>query len=278
VSAVAFNPDGTTLATGAFDARARLWDVATGGTLAILEEQAFKSVAISPDGTRLATGSIAGASLWDVATGERLARLVGHEGIVACVGFSPDGTRLATGSSDTTVRLWDTATGKELVVLRGHEGTVESVAFIRDGAGLATASWDGTIRLWGLSNAEMNRNRRAAAERRERLGPTVDGWFAGDLDDVKAKLAAAKETMPPEDWHEAGNLVLMRAHARRHAIDATGDPARASGQRNAATPSLGGPTANPASGPTATETAPSRGNPASSGNDPGAPAAVAVPE
>jgi WD40 repeat protein len=65
------------------------------------------SVAFNPDGTRIASGSFdKTVRLWDTASGELLATLTEHEGAVISVAFSPDGTRIASGSDDRTVRLW----------------------------------------------------------------------------------------------------------------------------------------------------------------------------
>ena len=213
LTSVAFSPDGTLLATGSWDQTARLWDTAKQEELAVLpHESVVWSIAFSPDGTRLATGSWDNtARLWDAATAKELAVLKGHGQEINSITFSPDGTRLATGSNDTTARLWDAATYKELAVLKSHEKAVTSVAFSPDGTRLATGSWDATARIWGLSNAEIYRNRLASAERRTRLGPLVDDWFTGDRAAVKAALATANATMPPDDWHEASNMVLERA-------------------------------------------------------------------
>ena len=143
--------------------------------------------------------------------------LKGHESAVRSVAFSPDGTRLATGSYDSTARLWDASTGKELAVLKGHEFRGTSVAFSPDGTRLATGSSDNTARLWGLSNAEIHANRLAAEAAQKRLKAVVDEWFSGEADDaaVGEKLAAAKETLPAADWHEAANLVLVESSIRR---------------------------------------------------------------
>jgi hypothetical protein len=97
---------------------------------------------------------------------------------------------------------------------------VTSVVFSPDGTCAATASWDNTARLWGLSNAEIHKNRLTGRATRSRLAPTVDAWFAGDLASVKAKLAEAKATMPPADWREAANLVLIKAEEQRDAAKA----------------------------------------------------------
>ena len=72
VRAIAFSPDGATLASGAGDYTVRLWDVASGGARAVL---------------RVSTG-------W-----------------VTAIAFSPDGTTLAFGGTDSRVRLWEVASG-----------------------------------------------------------------------------------------------------------------------------------------------------------------------
>ncbi|MEW6291661.1 MAG: hypothetical protein AB1545_17660, partial [Thermodesulfobacteriota bacterium] len=68
------------------------------------------AVAFSPDGKTLASGSRDNTlRLWDVATGEARQVFTGHTGSVSAVAFSPDGKTLASGSGDNTLRLWDVA-------------------------------------------------------------------------------------------------------------------------------------------------------------------------
>ncbi|MDR1152846.1 MAG: pentapeptide repeat-containing protein, partial [Bifidobacteriaceae bacterium] len=157
VNAVAWSPDGTTLATGSDDETVRLWDPTTGDTTATLHGHTgwLRAVAWSPDGTTLATGSRdETVRLWDTTTGKTTTTLHGHTDWVRAVAWSPDGTTLATGSDDGTVRLWNVATGETIAILRGHTGPVLAVAWSPDGTTLATGAADGTVRLWDATTGK----------------------------------------------------------------------------------------------------------------------------
>ena len=127
VYAVAFSPDGRTLATGSYDDTIRLWDVThprrpvdtavlTGHTNAVW------SVAFSPDGRRLASGSADDtARIWDVSNLHRprpIATLTGHTDTVYAVAFTPSGNTVLTGSADTTLQPEATRTVARAAALR----------------------------------------------------------------------------------------------------------------------------------------------------------------
>ncbi|MGW7719257.1 nSTAND1 domain-containing NTPase [Streptomyces chartreusis] len=167
VQTAAFSPDGSTVATGDWDGRIRLWSVSDGALRRTLVSRAkvVGSVAFSPDGKTLASAGDDGAvRLWDVRTGDRRAALTGHTGGVFSVAFSPDGRTLATGSADRTARLWDTVTGRVRAVLAAHTEVVRSVGFTPDGATLATASEDGTVRVWDVATAATHKTLRGDKE------------------------------------------------------------------------------------------------------------------
>jgi len=169
LDAIAFSPDGSTLATASGDSReVTLWDITSppGRERACLQDHRGPvwSVAFSPDGGLLAAASglvpaVADSDaaaqagevrLWDL-TGPKpkpRAVLAGHEYGVISTAFSPDGASLATGGFDRVVKLWSVSSGRELTSLVGHDGWVAAVAFSPDGARLATGSHDQMVKIW----------------------------------------------------------------------------------------------------------------------------------
>ena len=65
------------------------------------------AVAFSPDGKTIATGSDDKTiKMWNLHTGEELDTLKGHSGEVYAVAFSPDGKTLLSASADKTIKIW----------------------------------------------------------------------------------------------------------------------------------------------------------------------------
>lgn len=148
---VAWNSDGSRLATGSWDKNTpRVWNAQTGEEVLALKGHSGRvyTLAWSPDGKRIATGSHDKTTrVWNAQDGRELQSFVYDENINS-VAWSPDGTMIATGGDDKTVRVWNPETGKELFRLTGHTDSVMSVAWSHDGKWLATGGQDDTVRVW----------------------------------------------------------------------------------------------------------------------------------
>jgi WD40 repeat protein len=166
VQAVAFSPDGATLAIGGWDDLVWLYDLHTRQIRRTLAGHtgSVTSVAFSPDGATVVSGGYDGAvKLWDAHSGVLERTLDAgdyHVGGVTSVAFSRDGKTVASAGF-TTVDLWDTQTGQ----LKHRLGPVPgiamvSVAFSPDGKILASGGGDlyeswGAIRLWDVPSGRL---------------------------------------------------------------------------------------------------------------------------
>src|SRR5262249_55040672 len=92
------------------------------------------ALAFTPDGKTLASGGWNGQlGFWNVKRGENLAFLRGHNNSFNQVAISPDGGTIATAGDDSSVRLWNVARRQEIAVLQGHGDIVNDLAFSSDG-------------------------------------------------------------------------------------------------------------------------------------------------
>jgi WD40 repeat protein len=96
------------------------------------------AVAFLPDGKTLASASgDHTVRLWDAATGAHQQTLEGHSDWVRAVAFSPDGKTLASASGDHTVRLWDAATCAHQQTIETNQ-ILSNLVFSEDGQYLKT--------------------------------------------------------------------------------------------------------------------------------------------
>jgi WD40 repeat protein len=156
IMALAFAPDGATLATGHFEGTITLWEPVSGREKSMRSAHAswVRSLAFSPDGRTLASGSDdETVKLWDSATGIELATLDRHGCLSSLVAFAPDGQTLAATGENNTVRLWSLPQLQEVGVLRGQESAVTSVVFSPDGRLLALVE-NKTVRLWDVATCK----------------------------------------------------------------------------------------------------------------------------
>ncbi len=154
IYALAFTPDGGTLATAGYDRVIKLWSVAKPDKPTHLlqdHSDAVYSVAFHSNGKLLASGSADRAvKVWDIATGRRLYTLGDPTDWVYAVAWSPDGSKLAAGGVDKSIRVWTaTAEGGQLVnSVFAHTRGVLKLAYSADGGTLVSIGEDAVVKTW----------------------------------------------------------------------------------------------------------------------------------
>ncbi|GAA0579715.1 hypothetical protein GCM10009546_47710 [Actinomadura livida] len=155
VSALAFSPDGETLAAG-IGRTVRLWNVSDRRQLTppisgITDQAAV--LAFGPDNRTLAMATGNTTVLWDVRARRQIgAPITGHSGRVTALAFSRDGSTLATGGDDHLVNLWNVTDQSRIgAPLAGHTGAVRSLVFDAAMTTLTTSDDEATLRRWNIA-------------------------------------------------------------------------------------------------------------------------------
>jgi WD40 repeat protein len=179
--ALAFSPDGESLASADADGFVTLWDVNNGHKIANFIDKSMRkkdrtpvnTVAFSPDGHIIASGHEAlfqnadkAVKLWEVATGKLLLNFKGyvvplsasappHAVIpVNSIVFSPGGQDLAIGNSDGTITILELKTQTPKLILYSQARTIHSIAFSPDGKILASEGRGVAIKLWDTETGQ----------------------------------------------------------------------------------------------------------------------------
>jgi hypothetical protein len=118
ICALAFSPDGATLASADWSHEVRLWDVATGAHRALAGGAG--DLAFAPDGRHLACAAgHDGVRVVELATGSARVLRANVEVPTANtrrVAWSPDGRHLADATETGVIVVWDTATWRERAI------------------------------------------------------------------------------------------------------------------------------------------------------------------
>ncbi len=194
VTAVAFSPDGTLLATATGDV-VHLWDVGNARERRQIlgHSGPVTAVRFAPDGRTLASAGLDGtARVWSVADGRETAKL-GARAPVNALCFSPDGKSLAGGGRDGTAWIWTLGGGFSALHPQNAEyREVGATAFTADGRRLALGLSDGHVELWQLAPRQFR------------------GWEAGTAGGSVVSLVVSPDgkTLATADRGEQGKVLL----------------------------------------------------------------------
>jgi WD40 repeat protein/mono/diheme cytochrome c family protein len=153
VNAIAFSPDGKTLAVSGYR-EVLLHNAQDGAITARLVglSERLNSIEFSPDGGSLVAAGGTPArfgevQVWDVASAKLRRSITVTTDTLFGLSLSPDGKEIAIGAADNSVRLIDATSGKELQKIGNHENWVLGTVFGVDGKRVVSVGRDRAAKL-----------------------------------------------------------------------------------------------------------------------------------
>ena len=154
IRALAFSPDGRTLAAGGFH-EVTLWDSHTGTLQARWTNlvERIHDLVYAPEGGPLLVvggnpGRLGEARLLDTKDGHSVRLMALASDTLLTGAFSPDGSLIAVGGCDRVIRILRTGNATVLATLQHHSDWVLDLAFSTSGSHLVSASRDATARVF----------------------------------------------------------------------------------------------------------------------------------
>lgn len=209
VNALAFSPDGKTLAIGSGEPSRSgditLWDMASGKLTANYSERHIDSVLtldFSPDGRHLASGGADKAvRITELSSGKMVKLFEGHTHHVLGVSWRGDGRIIASSGADNVVKVWDWTTGDRRKNVEGWDKEVTALQYLGSSDVAATSAGDAKVRLINSDGGEVKK-----LDGAKDFMNTLSSTFTGDL------VAAGGENGVLHIWDVASAKLIRSFH------------------------------------------------------------------
>lgn len=158
VNALRFTADGSLLASGGEEGRAKVWQVSDGVLLRDFNTgTAVRGLDIAPDGSTLTNVLFERTvQFWNLGDGSQLASFLGHSAYMYAVRYLPDGSLVVTGGTDGLMKFWQIPDTTPVRIISSPEW-VRCIAISPDGQFIASGGQNGGIRIWRLSDGVLLR-------------------------------------------------------------------------------------------------------------------------
>ena len=146
------------------------------------------ALAWAPDGRTLASAGADGSiRIWDAASGKEVRQCKGLLGVnVQALTYLPDGKTIVSKASESWIRFWDATTGREVRTLFPAQQQVAALVPGPEEGTFLELCTDDTIHVWDLTTGresrslELSRGKQQTQKALSADGRRVAGWTASD--------------------------------------------------------------------------------------------------
>jgi GTPase SAR1 family protein len=158
IDTIVASPDDSWAAAACDDGSVRMWDLASGASLARMAGTVAhrRRLLVSADGKTLVSAG-SDIVLWNASDGRELRRFTEHSGEIRGLAYLNEaGTLLISGSWDDTIKIWDLDRGICLKTITMHESGDDIFCIVRGRHDDEAISGHrhGSIRLWDLKSGQ----------------------------------------------------------------------------------------------------------------------------
>jgi WD40 repeat protein len=157
VTAIAFNTNGTQIASAGRDRTARIYDTTSGNleTTYTGQNSPLYAVACLPDGLIASGGRDKSLHIWDSKEGKKKSDIGGFGGEINALLATSD--FIFTASGDGLVKQHAISDRKLVHTFTGHGDAVYALAYDSASKKLVSGSYDGVLNIWNVESGELEK-------------------------------------------------------------------------------------------------------------------------